>query len=123
MRDELKQLSTTVKALSDDLTNLMANTARIFGMNTQLTQLQNTINNLQIDNVKASDALKESTTRFKALEEENVLLRHSLDDLQTKIKRETNLDEKQLEQKIEKHIQCQNDKSCLLIEGVPECNK
>ena len=70
--------------------------------------------------MKANEALKETNTRVKVLEEENVMLRHNLADLQSKIQRETNLDEKQLEEKVEKHIRRQNDKCNLFIEGVPE---
>ena len=120
IQKELKEVSTTVKSLSNDIANLQKNTAGIPDMNTQLTQLQTSLNNLQTDNVKANEALKETNTRVEILEEENVMLRHNLADLQSKIRRETNLDEKQLEEKVEKHIRRQNDKCSLLIEGVPE---
>ena len=120
IQKELKEVSTTVKSLSNDIAYLQKNTVGIPDMNTQLTQLQVSLNNLQTDNVKANEALKETNTRVKVLEEENVMLRHNLADLQSKIRRETNLDEKQLEEKVEKHISRQNDKCSLLIEGVPE---
>ena len=72
------------------------------------------------EHVQTQETLKETNRRIKDLEEENVDLRNDLDNLKSTIPRGNNIDKKDLEELVTLHIQRQNDKLSLLIEGVPE---
>ena len=72
------------------------------------------------EHVQTQETLKETNRRRKDLEEENVDLSNDLDNLKSTIRRENNIDEKDLKELFTLHIQRQNDKLILLIEGVPE---
>ena len=120
IRQDLKQLNTTVKSVSSNLTELKVDIKEIPGLKRQLKNLQASVDNMTKEHVQTQETLKETHRRITDLEEENVVLRNDLDNLKSTIRRENNMDEKDLEELITLHIQRQNDKLRLLIEGVPE---
>ena len=122
IRQDLKQLNTTVKLVSSDLSELKVDTKEIPGLELQLKNLQTLVNNMKKEHVQTQETLKETNRRIKDLEEENMDLQNDLDNLKSTIRKENNIDEKDLEKLVTLHIQRQNDKLSLLIEGVPKSN-
>ena len=120
LKTDIDTMSTSVKGLTEDLNKLKKNTDAIPNIHTQLKQIQEDVTSLKNENTTTKIQINEANQRLKALEEENVELKSSLDSLKSKIRRETNIEEKSLEDKITKHMQRQQDKNSLIIEGVPE---
>ena len=120
IRQGLKQLNTTVKSVSNNLTELKVDTKEKPGLKLQLKNLQASVDNMKIERVQTQETLKETNRRIKDSEGENVDLPYDLDNLKSTIRRENTIDEKDLEELVTLHIQRQNDKLSLLIEGVPE---
>ena len=120
IRLDIKQINTTVKAVSSDQMELKVDTKEIPGLKLQLKNLQASVDNMKVEHIQTQESLKDTNRRIKDLEEENVDLRNDLDNLKSKIRRENNIEEKELEELVALHIQRQNDKLSLLIEGVPE---
>ena len=120
IRQDLKQLNTTVKLVFSDLSELKVDTKEIPGLKLQLKNLQTSVDNMKKEHVQTQETLKETNRRIKDLEEENMDLRNDLGNLKSTIRKENNIDEKDLEELVTLHIQRQNDKLSLLIEGVLE---
>ena len=111
MRKDLKQLNATGKTVSSDVAKLKSNTDKIPDIEKQLKNLQSSINTMKKGNVQTKETLKDSNRRLKVLEKENVEPRNDLDMLKSTMRREINLNGKQLEELVTKHIQTQNDKN------------
>ena len=69
---DLKQLNTTVKSVSSDLTELKVDTKEIPGLKLQLKNLQASVDNMKVEHIQMQETLKDSNRRIKDLEEENV---------------------------------------------------
>ena len=64
--------------------------------------------------------ISDITRRVTEIEEENTELKREINCLKTKARQETNMDERQIEDRVTQQIQRQHDRSSLLIEGVYE---
>ena len=117
LKADIEPMTVTVNGLTDDLNKLKKNTDAIPNIRSQLKQIQDDITTLKDDNATAKRQLTETSQRLKELEEENSELITDLDNLTSKLRRESNINEKSLEEKVAKHMQRQHDK---IIEGVPE---
>ena len=120
LKTDIDTMTTSVKGLTEDLNKLKKNTDAIPNIRSQLKQIQEDVTSLKNENTTTKIQINKANQRLKALEEENVELKSSLDSLKSKIRRETNIEERSLEDKITKHMQRQQDKNSLIIEGVPE---
>ena len=120
MKKDLKKLTSSVKDLTTDVADLKKNTDTIPDITTQLKELQTSLNNLKNENVKDKKTMSDIARRVSEIEEENTELKREINSLKTKTRQVTNLDEKQIEERVAQQIQRQHDRSSLLIEGIYE---
>ena len=120
IKKDLKKISSSVKDLTADVAELKKNTDTIPEITKQLKELQTGFNNLKNENAKDKKSISDITRRVTEIEEENTELKRELNSLKTKTRHETNMDERQIEDRVTQQIQRQHDRSSLLIEGVYE---
>ena len=123
IKKDLKKISSSVKDLTADVAELKKNTDTIPEITKQLKELQTGFNNLKNENAKDKKSISDITRRVTEIEEENTELKRELNCLKTKTRHETNMDERQIEDRVTQQIQRQHDRSSLLIVAIPHCGQ
>ena len=120
IQTDLTLLTSTVNTQSSDLTALKQNTDTIPKIETTLNGIQDSIKTLKVDNAANKIQLKENQARIQTLEQENTTLRTEIENLKCQARKQTNLQQENIDELIDCHIRRDRDKCSLMFECINE---